>query len=166
VQIDELEATIESCRKFILAGRIAVASGGVVLFAMLVGGIQFNPSVMGIAGAERRVLRQDVGSMARGAKPMPARDRTARDRRAVLHGRGRPDSRTRVQRPKAVRRQHPREKRRLLNFLLSNCSWEDGEVVATFRQPFDFLAQTNAVAMRSETGLGSESAKSEIWLGN
>jgi hypothetical protein len=35
----------------IVAGRIAVASGGVVLFAMLVGGIQFNPSVMGIAGA-------------------------------------------------------------------------------------------------------------------
>ncbi len=28
--------------------------------------------------------------------------------------------------------QEPREKRRLLNFVLSNCSWEDGEVVATF----------------------------------
>jgi site-specific DNA recombinase len=26
-----------------------------------------------------------------------------------------------------------RAKRRLLNFLLSNCTWEDGEVVATFR---------------------------------
>ena len=50
-QIDELEATIESCRKFILAGRIAVASGGVILIAMMVGGIQFNSSVMGIAGA-------------------------------------------------------------------------------------------------------------------
>ena len=65
---------------------------------------------------------------------------------------------------KLFERQHPREKRRLLNFLLSNCSWEDGEVVATFRQPFDLLAQTNAVAMRSETGPGSEFAKSEIWL--
>jgi len=50
-QIDQLEATIESCRKFILAGRIAVASGGVILIAMLVGGIQFDPSVMGIASA-------------------------------------------------------------------------------------------------------------------
>jgi hypothetical protein len=50
-QIDELEATIESCRKFILAGRIAVASGSVILIAMLIGGIQFNPLVMGIAGA-------------------------------------------------------------------------------------------------------------------
>jgi hypothetical protein len=50
-EIDELAARIESCRKFILAGQIAVAGGGVVLFAMLVGGIQFNPSVVGIAGA-------------------------------------------------------------------------------------------------------------------
>jgi hypothetical protein len=31
-------------------------------------------------------------------------------------------------------RQEPREKRRLLNFVLSNCSWEGGEVIATFRQ--------------------------------
>jgi hypothetical protein len=29
-QIDELEATIESCRKFILAGRIAIAIGALV----------------------------------------------------------------------------------------------------------------------------------------
>lgn len=29
-------------------------------------------------------------------------------------------------------KQEPREKRRLLNFLLSNCTWEDGEVVAIF----------------------------------
>ena len=50
-QIDELEAMIDSCRKFILAGRTAVASGGVILIAMLVGVTQFNPSVMGIAGA-------------------------------------------------------------------------------------------------------------------
>ena len=27
---------------------------------------------------------------------------------------------------------NPRQKRRLLNFVLSNCTWEDGEVVATF----------------------------------
>ena len=28
-------------------------------------------------------------------------------------------------------KQEPREKRRLLNFVLSNCTWENGEVVAT-----------------------------------
>jgi hypothetical protein len=50
-EIDELAAKIEGCRKFILAGRIAVAGGGVALIATLVGGIQFNPSVVGIAGA-------------------------------------------------------------------------------------------------------------------
>ena len=60
--------------------------------------------------------------------------------------------------------QEPREKRRLLNFLLSNCSWEDGEVIATFRQPFDLLAQTTAIAARREAGNTANSAKSEIWL--
>jgi len=60
----------------------------------------------------------------------------------------------------------PREKRRLLNFVLSNCSWDDGEVVATFRQPFDLLAQTTAISTRAATNSGPNSAKSEIWLGN
>ena len=67
---------------------------------------------------------------------------------------------------KLFERQQPREKRRLLNFVLSNCSWKDGNVIATFRQPFDLLAQTNAAAMRSERGFDSNSTKSEIWLGN
>jgi site-specific DNA recombinase len=67
---------------------------------------------------------------------------------------------------KLFERQQPREKRRLLNFVLSNCSWKDGEVVATFRQPFDLLAQTTTTAMRNEMGLDSKSTKSEIWLGN
>jgi len=51
VQIDELAARIESCRKFILAGRIAVIGGGAVLIAMLVSAIQFDPSVMALAVA-------------------------------------------------------------------------------------------------------------------
>jgi len=48
-QIDELTARIESCRKFILAGRIAVSGGGVVLIAGLVGAIQFDPLVIAVA---------------------------------------------------------------------------------------------------------------------
>ena len=63
-------------------------------------------------------------------------------------------------------RQEPREKRRLLNFVLSNCTWEDGEVVATFRQPFDLFAKTTAIAGRWEAGSTANSAKSEIWLGD
>ena len=61
--------------------------------------------------------------------------------------------------------QPAREKRRLLNFVLSNCAWEDGEVVATFRQPFDLLAETTAVAARSSAVDGLNSSKNEIWLG-
>jgi hypothetical protein len=38
--IEELADKLESCRKFILAARIAIAGGGVVLAAMLVGVIR------------------------------------------------------------------------------------------------------------------------------
>ncbi len=67
---------------------------------------------------------------------------------------------------KLFKQQQPREKRRLLNFVLSNCSWEDGEVIASFRQPFDLLAQTAAIAARATTVSDSNSAKTKIWLGN
>ena len=63
-------------------------------------------------------------------------------------------------------RQTAREKRRLLNFVLSNYTWEYGEMVATIRQPFDLLAKTAAAAARQETGSGTKSAKNEIWLGD
>ena len=66
---------------------------------------------------------------------------------------------------KLFERQEARQKRRLLNFVLSNCTWEDGEVVATFRQPFDLLAETTAVAMRTAVDDKGNLAKSEIWLG-
>jgi len=61
-------------------------------------------------------------------------------------------------------KQEPRQKRRLLNFLLSNCSWENGEVVATFRQPFDLLAETNAIAVTRKATATAFSARTEIWL--
>jgi site-specific DNA recombinase len=38
--------------------------------------------------------------------------------------------------------QSAREKRRLLNYLLSNCTWKEGQLHATFRQPFDMLRDT------------------------
>jgi site-specific DNA recombinase len=63
-------------------------------------------------------------------------------------------------------KQEPREKRRLLNFVLSNCTWEDGEVVANFRQPFDMLAETTTAAARLEADKTAKSAKNEIWLGD
>jgi site-specific DNA recombinase len=63
-------------------------------------------------------------------------------------------------------KQEPREKRRLLNFVLSNCNWEEGEVVTTFRQPFDMLAETATAAACIERDKSKKSAKTEIWLGN
>ena len=62
--------------------------------------------------------------------------------------------------------QEPREKRRLLNFLLSNCTWKDGEVVTTFRQPFDLLAETAVTAARTAAIENVKTAKTEIWLGD
>jgi hypothetical protein len=63
-------------------------------------------------------------------------------------------------------KQEPREKRRLLNFLVSNCSWKGGELTSTLRQPFDLLAQTAAIAAQAAAKSRSESAKRESWLGD
>ena len=63
-------------------------------------------------------------------------------------------------------RQESREKRRLLNFVLSNCTWDDGEIVATFRQPFDLLAETNAIVARSKAKNNANFSNFEIWLGD
>ena len=62
-------------------------------------------------------------------------------------------------------KQEPREKRRLLNFLVSNCSWKDGRLTATLRQPFDLLAETATLAVNATAANGSDSAKTQIWLG-
>ena len=45
-------------------------------------------------------------------------------------------------------RQEPREKRRLLDFVVSNCSWKEGQLTAVYRQPFDMLAETASAAAR------------------
>jgi len=50
-RIDELDAKIENCRKFILASRIAITGGAAVLAATLVGAIRFDPGVMAAAVA-------------------------------------------------------------------------------------------------------------------
>jgi hypothetical protein len=50
-QIEELSARIESCHKFILAGRIAAGVGGVLLVALLLGAIRFDLQLMMFAMA-------------------------------------------------------------------------------------------------------------------
>src|SRR5438034_1209713 len=61
-------------------------------------------------------------------------------------------------------KQEPREKRRLLNFLVSNCSWKGGELTAALRQPFDLLSETTAIAARAAVDERANSMKTEIWL--
>ena len=50
-QIEALSGKIERCRKFILAGRIAAAAGGVLLVALLLGAIRFDLQLMMLAMA-------------------------------------------------------------------------------------------------------------------
>jgi site-specific DNA recombinase len=57
-----------------------------------------------------------------------------------------------------------REKRRLLNFLLSNCSWKEGKLSAMFRQPFEMLSH-RVKAGQNETSTGMhQTADFEKWL--
>jgi hypothetical protein len=50
-RIEALSDKIESCRKFILAARIAVTVGGVLLVALLLGAIRFDLQLMMLAMA-------------------------------------------------------------------------------------------------------------------
>lgn len=56
------------------------------------------------------------------------------------------------------------EKRRLLNFLLSNCSWANGQLTAAFKEPFDMLAETVSEANALERSQGAEKAQKTNWL--
>ena len=43
LRIEQLANTIERCRKIILVAKIAIAVGGVLMLALLLGAIRFNP---------------------------------------------------------------------------------------------------------------------------
>lgn len=58
------------------------------------------------------------------------------------------------------------EKRKLLDFVLSNCTWANGELRVTFREPFDLIADS-AVATKEMRPAGSVSSEPHpTWLGN
>jgi site-specific DNA recombinase len=61
--------------------------------------------------------------------------------------------------------QSAHEKRRLLNFLLSNCTWKGGKLDATFRQPFDLLNDTIRVHKTRAPVHCLVRAGFENWLG-
>src|SRR4051812_20821731 len=62
-------------------------------------------------------------------------------------------------------KQEPHEKRRLLNFVLSNSSWKEGELTPVFRQPFDLLAETIVTLGPDGGGSGRNLRGHTSWLG-
>ncbi len=60
--------------------------------------------------------------------------------------------------------QPPHEKRRLLDILVSNCTWGGEEFKPTLKQPFDLIAKTNAKAKTALISRTSKTTATEIWL--
>jgi hypothetical protein len=85
-QIEELAARIENCRKFILAGRVAMAGGGIVLAAMLFGAIRLDPTIMVAAAAALLGGIVAAGSNASTAKEAAHEMAEAEANRAALIG--------------------------------------------------------------------------------
>lgn len=68
--------------------------------------------------------------------------------------------------PRLFEHRDPLEKRRLLNYVLSNSTWKNGELTAAFRQPFDLLAETTAIAAQSGALNAQNPAAHSGWLGD
>ena len=60
-------------------------------------------------------------------------------------------------------KQVPRGKRRLLEFVLSNCSWKSGELTANWRKPFDLLASAAVSDQSSVMAGASLEARTKEW---
>ena len=61
-------------------------------------------------------------------------------------------------------KQEAKEKRRLLGFLVSNCSWKSSELTTELRQPFDLLHQTVAAAKTKKATEPTFDGLNDIWL--
>jgi hypothetical protein len=85
-RIDELADKLESCRKFILAGRVAVVGGALILLAMIFGIIRFDPAVLAAAGAAVLGGIVAVGSNSSTAKEAGAEMSAAEASRTALIG--------------------------------------------------------------------------------
>lgn len=85
-EIEELAAKAEGCRKYILAGYVAMAGGGITLAAMLFGAVRFDLTWM--TGAMAAILGGIVmwGSNVGTAKETAADIAAAEAERAILIG--------------------------------------------------------------------------------
>ncbi len=61
-------------------------------------------------------------------------------------------------------KQDSREKRRLLNFLVSNSSWKNGELTVTLRQPFDIISENISIDAKRKAVGDVSNDLSVIWL--
>jgi hypothetical protein len=68
--------------------------------------------------------------------------------------------------PVLFENQLPAQKRKLLDFVLSNCRWNDGQLEPEYRKPFDMLALALAVAAQNAAaaGVARNVAQNENWL--
>jgi hypothetical protein len=84
--LDELGETLRSCRKFILASRIAMIAGAMWLLAVISGLVGFDP--LGMVAAIAAIIGGTVvfGSNTATAKEISAAMREAEARRAALIG--------------------------------------------------------------------------------
>jgi|SRR5450432_344371 hypothetical protein len=85
-RIEELAAEIESCRKFILASRVTVALGGLLLVAWMAGAISLEPMAMTAAIVATLGGIVVLGSNRSTAKEATAQLDEAEARRAILIG--------------------------------------------------------------------------------
>jgi hypothetical protein len=57
-----------------------------------------------------------------------------------------------------------KEKRRLLQFAISNSTWKDGQLTVTYRQPFDLFATWSGEMKKSPVSEWGEKDQNEKWL--
>jgi hypothetical protein len=84
--IEELADVIESCRKFILVSKAAIAAGGALILAISIGAVGFDPTVM--IGALAAVIGGTVvcGSNTSTLKQTMTAMKAAKSHRAELVG--------------------------------------------------------------------------------
>src|SRR2546428_12181402 len=85
-RIDELAQVVESCRKFILISRAAIAVGAILLLALATGAIKLDPTMMIAAMAAVIGGIVLLGSNSRTSDDATVALQTAEARRAELIG--------------------------------------------------------------------------------
>jgi site-specific DNA recombinase len=62
--------------------------------------------------------------------------------------------------------EEPMQRRRLLNFVVSNSTWANGELNADLREPFGFIAEMAKFTSGGSSSNGANFADRAGWLGN